>query len=120
GYRTKGVVERWCYPWTLDVDVDFNSSVFNSKFLRFEYRNFLDQIGSVPGMAAHIKSSLGPVALVLEWNAAIDNASFTDDLGQPVDIRPEAWQIQVAYQFDWNPSVEIIGKQGTYVAVGYS
>ena len=24
------------------------------------------------------------------------------------------------YQFDWNPSVEVIGAQGTYLAMGYS
>ncbi len=119
GYFTKGNVGP-CFPWTLDCGVDVNSSVFDSNFLQFEYRGFLDQIGFVPGMAAHIKSNLGPTSLVLEWNGAISNARFIDDVGTPIDIRPQAWQIQWAYQFDWNPSVESIGAQGTYFVIGYS
>ena len=43
-----------------------------------------------------------------------------DDAGTPISMQPEAWQIQVAYQFDWNPYVEVIGAQGTYVVFGYS
>jgi hypothetical protein len=120
GYRTKGNFGNRCLPWTLDCDVDVNSSVFDSNFLQFEYRHFLDQIGFVPGMAAHIKSSVGPVGIVLEWNGAISQARFTDDAGNPVAITPTAWQVAVNYQFDWNPSVESIGAQGTYLAMGYS
>ena len=37
-----------------------------------------------------------------------------------VDIRPEAWQISLAYQFDWKPWVEAVGAQGTYFTVSYS
>jgi hypothetical protein len=120
GYRTKGMFSRQRIPWSIDFDVDYNSSVFDSLFLEFEYRHFLDQIGYVPGMAAHVKSSLGPIALVLEWNGAINDATFTDDLGQAFNIRPGAWQVNFAYQFDWNPSVEFIGAQGTYFVMGYS
>ena len=43
-----------------------------------------------------------------------------DDVGTPILITPEAWQVQWAYQFDWNPSVEVIGAQGTYFVMGYS
>jgi len=90
------------------------------QILQFEYRGFLDQIGFVPGMAAHVKSNFGPVALVVEWNGAITDAEFVDDLGTPFSIRPEAWQVALGYQFDWNPAVEIIGAQGTYFTIGYS
>ena len=100
--------------------MDVNSSVFDSNFLQFEYRHFLDQIGFVPGMAAHMRSSFGPYGLILEWNGAISNANFIDDAGNPISIRPSAWQIAVNYQFDWNPTVEVIGAQGTYLAFGYS
>ena len=120
GYFTRGVVGRSAIPWTLDCDVDVNSSVFDSDFLQFEYRHFLDQIGYVPGMAAHVKSNIGPVGLVVEWNGAINDADFIDDALDPVSIRPEAWQISLAYQFDWNREVEVIGMQGTYFVVGYS
>jgi hypothetical protein len=120
GYRTRGTFLRSGIPWTLDADVDINSSVFDSDFLQFEYRHFLEQIGFVPGMAAHVKSNLGPFGLVLEWNGAITQAEFIDDAGNPVNIQPEAWQVSVAYQFDWNPTVEFIGAQGTYFVVGYS
>ena len=119
GYFTKGSIGP-NFPWTLDCDVDVTSSVFDSDFLQFEYRPFLDQIGFVPGMAAHIKSNLGPTAVILEWNGAIANAEFIDDVGTPVDIRPQAWQVQFLYQFDWNPYVEVIGAQGTYFVIGYS
>jgi hypothetical protein len=120
GYRTKGMFSRRRIPWSIDIDGDVNSSVFDSDFLAFEYRGFLDQIGYVPGMAAHVKSNLGPTALVLEWNGAIDKARFSDDLGRAFSIRPGGWQVQLAYQFDFNPSVEAIGAQGTYVVIGYS
>jgi len=120
GYRTKGLMTQRLIPWSIDLDVDVNSSVFDSNFLQFEYRSFLDQIGYVPGMAAHAKSTVGPYAFVIEWNGAIDQAEFIDDAGTPVAITPSAWQASVAYQFDWNPSVEFIGAQGTYVVFGYS
>jgi hypothetical protein len=119
GYKSRGVFPN-CMPWTVDVDVDFNTSVFQSRFLSLEYENFLPEIDTVPGMAAHIKSSIGPVALVLEWNGALRQATFTDDLGTPISIAPGAWQVALAYQFDWNPTVQMIGAQGTFVAVGYS
>lgn len=120
GYRTKGLVANTWVPWNLQAAVDANSSVFDSNFLQFEYRRFLDQIGFVPGMAAHVRTALGPIGLVLEWNGAVTDAEFVDDAGNPVSIAPQAWQVAVNYQFDWNPSVEVIGAQGTYLAVGYS
>ena len=79
-------------------------------FLQLEYRHFLDQIGFVPGMAAHMRSSFGPYGLILEWNGAISDANFTDDAGNLVSIRPSAWQVSLNYQFDWNPTVEVIGR----------
>jgi hypothetical protein len=120
GYRAKGIYPISPVPWSLQANVDVNSSVFDSNFLQHEYRHFLDQIGFVPGMAAHVRTSMGPVGLVLEWNGAIHSADFTDDAGNPVSITPQAWQVAINYQFDWNPSVENIGAQGTYLAVGYS
>jgi hypothetical protein len=134
GFRTKGDCGRpydrygtgrgrwldFACPWTFDVDVDYNNSVFDSRFLGFEYHKYLGQIGFVPGMAASIKSSLGPVSLVGEWNGAIDDATFFDDTDRFVRIRPRAAQLSLGYQFDWNPWVETIGAQGTYLAVGYS
>lgn len=128
GFRTKGncgrpyeeLVGSFLCPWSIDLDIDYNSSVFNSRFLGFEYESFLDQIGHVPGMAAHFKASLGPVALVGEWNGATSQATFFDDLDNFVSIRPAAWQVSLGYQFDWNPWVDVIGAQGTYLALGYS
>ncbi len=133
GFRTKGdcgrpydqlgAEGRWwevfC-PWSIDVDVDYTNSVFDSRFLEFEYQRFLGQIGFVPGMAASVKSTLGPVSLVGEWNGAIDDAKFIDEAPRLVSMRPSAWQISLGYQFDWNPWVEEIGAQGTYLAFGYS
>jgi hypothetical protein len=120
GYQTRGVFPRSDIPWTIDVDVDVNSSVFDSNFLQFEYRHFLEQIGFVPGMASHVKSNLGPFGLVAEWNGALTDAEFVDDAGELISIQPGAWQVTLAYQFDWNPAVEMIGAQGTYFVVGYS
>jgi hypothetical protein len=120
GYKRRGVVGPYGTPWTIDCDVDVTSSVFDSDFLQFEYRSFLDQIGFVPGMAAHAKTSYGPVGFIVEWNGAISDADFIDDTGNPISIQPGAWQVSVAYQFDWNPYVEVIGAQGTYVTAGYS
>jgi len=120
GYRNKGTLPNSVIPWSVMANVDVNSSVFDSNFLQFEYRHFLDQIGFVPGMAAHVRSSVGPYGVVVEWNGAISDAKFTDDAGNPINIRPRAWQIAFNYQFDWNPTVEVIGTQGTYLAMGYS
>jgi hypothetical protein len=142
GFRAKGNcgrsydqlrVAKFC-PWSVDFDVDYNSSVFDSRFLETEYRGFLDQIGFVPGLAASVKSTFGPMSLVVEWNSAIKRAKFLDDLGtigptpdvpvlprtHGVGIKPAAWQVSLGYQFDWNPWVESIGAQGTFVAIGYS
>jgi hypothetical protein len=107
-------------PWSLDVDVELNRSVFDSDTLGFDYRSFLGQIGFVPGMAASLKTSLGPVSLIGEWNGALDEATFVDDVGTLIRMRPRAWQVSLGYQFDWNPSVEAIGAQGTYLAISYS
>jgi hypothetical protein len=128
GFHTKGHCGRpydqlrgsaFC-PWSIDVDVDFNNSLFDSRFLAREYRGFLNQIGFVPGLAGSVKATLGPLALVGEWNGAIGQATFTDDLGTSINIKPSAWEISLGYQFDWNPWVEAIGAQGTYLAIGYS
>ncbi len=128
GYRTKGncgraydeLRESWLCPWTMDVDVDYNSSIFDSRFLEAEYRHFLPRIGRIPGMAASVKSTLGPFSLVGEWNGALKAARFTDDLSKPINIKPTAWQISLGYQLDWNPWVESIGAQGSFLALGYS
>jgi hypothetical protein len=107
-------------PWSLDFNVDYNTSVFDSAFLETEYRRFLDTIGPVRGMASTLKMSLGPWLVVGEWNGATEHAVFEDDAGTIKRIRPSAWQLALGYQFDWNPWVETIGGQGTYVALGYS
>jgi hypothetical protein len=148
GYRTRGTCRnyseadpddalRWLHvlcPWTLDLGVEFNRSVFESDFLGLSYRAFLGPvtdptdfrlgltpIGFVPGMAASVRSSLGPVSLVAEWNGAIESARFQEhSLREEVSIRPSAWQVSLAYQFGWSPSVEAIGTQGTYLTASYS
>ncbi|MBT8339607.1 MAG: hypothetical protein HKP58_13940 [Desulfatitalea sp.] len=128
GYRTKGTCGRpygqrmgtlFC-PWSFAINVDYISSVFDSRFLEVEYRDFLDRIGFVPGMAASVRTALGPVSLIGEWNGATDAVGISDDLGTPVNITPSAWQITLGYQFDWNPWVERIGDQGNYLAISYS
>ncbi|MEO6269849.1 MAG: hypothetical protein ABIP08_06060 [Lautropia sp.] len=128
GYRTRGhcgrpyseLADSWVCPWSLDVSVDFNSSVFDSNFLQRGYAPFLNQIGYVPAIAANLKASVGPVSLVAEYNTALRPATFVDDLGTAVTMLPAAWQAALGYQFDWNPWVEKIGDQGTFVAIGYS
>ena len=128
GYRTKGrcglryeqLLGIQLCPWGVDVSVDYTSSVFDSRFLGAEYQGFLDQIGLVRGMAASVKSTIGPVSLVAEWNGAIERATFLDDAGNSISMKPAAWQISLGYQFDWHPWVEELGAQGTYVALGYS
>ena len=107
-------------PWTLDVDLSWNSSVYDSQFLENGYVSFLNEIGLVPGATASLKSSLGPVAIVAEWNGALQRAMFVDDANRRISLKPSAWQVSLGYQFDWNPWVETIGDQGTYVSIGYS
>lgn len=107
-------------PWKIDVDVDYNHSVFDSNLLGFEYQRWLDQIGIVPGLAASLKANLGPVSLVAEYNGALEHATFNDDIRRRIKIKPSAWQVSLGYQFDWNPWVDAIGAQGTYLAVSYS
>jgi hypothetical protein len=102
------------------VNLDYNSSVFDSLFLQSEYLSFLNQIGTVPGLAATAKLNFGPFLLVAEWNSAIEAAKFADGLGRRIKITPSAWQVALGYQFGWNPWVEAIGNQGDYVAIGYS
>jgi hypothetical protein len=104
----------------LDANLDYNSSIFDSRFLETEYRSFVSQFDRVRGMAGNVKLSLGPMSLVTEWNGATKSAVFRDDAGKRVSIRPAAWQISMGYQFDWNPWIESIGAQGTFLAVGYS
>ena len=125
GYRTKGTCRpylggeeppddvSWLHvfcPWTLDAGVEWNRSVFDSDFLSLQYRSFIagdpltgrEPIGFVPGMAASVKTSFGPVALVGEWNGAIQSADFVDD--DPISLtprrqerRPRAWQVALGY-----------------------
>ena len=128
GYRTSGHCGRqysklqgsFVCPWTLDFHVDYNSSIYSSNFLRFGYQKFLDQIGHDPGVAASLKLSAGPFALIAEINEALKRSSFVDDSGRTIRIRPAAWQVSLGYQFDWNPWVDAIGEQGTFIAIGYS
>ncbi len=128
GYQARGtcgksyseLTESYLCPWALDVSFDYIGSVFDSKFLQDGYRTFIPRIGKAPGIAASMKFSFGPFLLVGEWNSAIKPARFTDDASHRVSITPSAWQIALAYQFDWNPWLETIGSRGDYIAVGYS
>jgi hypothetical protein len=148
GYRTRGMCRpylggeqrpedlSWLHvacPWTLDLGVEWTRSVFDSDFLATDYRVFVagnrdfgrDPIGFVPGMATSLKTTLGPVSLVGEWNGALQSADFVDDdpisfIPRRQERRPRAWQVSLGYQFDWNPSVESIGAQGTYLSASYS
>jgi hypothetical protein len=128
GFRTKGhcgvpyeeLTSSLVCPWTFDFHVDYSTSVFESKFLHSSYRPFLIQIGSIPGMAASIKTSFGPFAVVGELNTAIESARFVDGLGIARDITPMTWQASLAYQFNWNPWVREIGAQGDFISVAYS
>jgi hypothetical protein len=114
GFQARG------YGWSFDADVDFTSSVFDSRFLDFEYRGFLDQITYISGMAAHIKATRGPLAVIAEWNGAMQQARFVDDAGNDISMAPSAWQVSLTYQFDWNSTISELGSQGTYLAVSYS
>lgn len=128
GYRTEGHCGRpyealrdsLVCPWAFDFHVDYNPSLFDSAFLENGYRAFLGQIGMVPGVSATTKINFGPFALVGEVNTAIRRASFVDGLGNTMRIAPMAWQVSLGYQFDWNPWLDAVGGQGTFVAVGYS
>lgn len=128
GYQAKGHCGRryeeltgiGVCPWSASVDLGYNSSVFSSRFLETEYAAFLGQIGRVPGVSASVKASLGPFAVVGEWNGAMRRAQFNDDAAVPQSIKPRAWQVSLGYQFDWNPWVQEIGAQGSYVSLGYS
>jgi hypothetical protein len=107
-------------PWTLDFHVDYSTNVFESIFLHSSYLPFLTQIGSIPGIAATLKTSFGPFAFIGEVNKAIEEATFIDALGIPRNITPMTWQAAIAYQFDWNPWVREIGAQGDFISVAYS
>ena len=128
GYRLGGhcgrpyseLTSSYVCPWSVDFNVDYSSSVFDSRFLQSEYVPFINQIGTVPGMAASAKMTLGRFLLVGEWNGAMRAARFIDGTGRPVRMMPSAWQAALGYQFDWNPWMDAIGSQGTFVGVGYS
>lgn len=120
GQRYEDMPSIGLCPWGLQLELGYNSSVFGSRFLEAEYGDFIDQIGRVPGVAASIKSNLGPFSVVGEWNGASHRARFTDGAARRIIIKPRAWQFSLGYQFDWNPWVQEIGAQGTYIALGYS
>ena len=120
GQRFEDLPRHGLCPWAVNLDIAYNSSVFNSRFLQAEYASVLGRIGRVAGMSASLKASLGPMALVGEWNGALRSAAFTDDLGRNVSLRPAAWQLSLGYQFDWNPWVQEIGAQGSYLVLGLS
>lgn len=128
GFRARGhcglpydqLADSLICPWTVDFHVDYNTSVFESRFLRTSYLPFLNQIGRIPGVAASLKTSLGPFALVGEVNAAVQGAQFIDGLGIARNMMPMTWQASLAYQFDWNPWVTEIGAQGDFISLGYS
>jgi hypothetical protein len=128
GYRTRGNCGRpydelttsLVCPWTFDFHVDYDTSVFESRFLHSSYLPFLSQIGTIPGMAASVKASFGPFAFVGEVNAALKQAKFFDGLGIARSMTPITWQASIAYQFDWNPWITEIGAQGDFISLGYS
>jgi hypothetical protein len=128
GYRARGhcgrpyseLTESLICPWAFDASVDFASSIFASNFLRQSYAPFLNQIGNIPALAANLRGSFGPFSLIAEYNTALTSAGFTDGLGNSKTMLPSAWQVSLGYQFGWNPWVEKIGDQGTFVSVGYS
>ena len=128
GYRANGNCGRnydqlrggGLCPWTLDLNLDYNSSVFDSRFLETEYRSFVSQFDRVPGVGLNAKMTLGAASIVAEWNGATKTAAFRDDAGRAVRIRPASWQLSLGYQLNWNPWIESIGGQGTFLALGYS
>ena len=128
GFRTRGncgvpydqLTNSLICPWTFDFHVDYDTSVFESRFLHASYLPFLSQIGQIPGVAASVKASFGPFAFVGEVNAALQQARFLDGLGTARSMTPMAWQASIAYQFDWNPWITEIGAQGDFISLGYS
>jgi hypothetical protein len=128
GYRTKGhcgrgyseLASSFVCPWSLDVNVDYDSSIFDSTFLQSEYQPFLQKIGTVSGLASTLKVTFGPWSLVGERDGATTAARFVDEAGTKRNIQPAAWQVAIGYQFDWNPWVEAIGEQGDYISIAYS
>lgn len=128
GYQTHGNCGRYfedltgagLCPWKAAVGLGYNSSIFNSRFLETQYAAFIDEIGRVPGVSATLKARLGRFALVGEWNSAARPARFSDDAGTHYAIKPQAWQVSLGYQFGWNPWIQDIGTQGTYMALGFS
>ena len=58
--------------------------------------------------------------IVVPFGVAVNAARFFDGRGNPVSITPTAWQVSLAYQFDWNPWVEGIGLFGNYITISYS
>jgi hypothetical protein len=128
GFRTRGncgvpydqLTDSLICPWTFDFHVDYDTSVFESRFLHSAYLPFLSEIGRVPGMAASVKASFGPFAFVGEVNAALRDARFLDGLGIARSMMPMTWQASIAYQFDWNPWIQEIGAQGDFISLGYS
>ena len=128
GFRTRGncgvpydqLTNSLICPWTFDFHVDYDTSVFESRFLHSAYLPFLSQIGQIPGVAASVKASFGPFAFVGEVNAALQQARFLDGLGIARSMTPMTWQASIAYQFDWNPWITEIGAQGDFISLGYS
>src|ERR1700716_2575025 len=128
GFRTRGncgvpydqLTDSLICPWTFDFHVDYDTSVFESRFLHAAYLPFLSQIGRIPGVAASVKASFGPFAFVGEVNAALREARFLDGLGIARSMTPMTWQASIAYQFDWNPWIQEIGAQGDFISLGYS
>lgn len=128
GYRTRGncgvpyseLTNSLICPWSLDLSVDFATSIFASNFLSRNYAPFLSQIGNVPALAVNLRGSFGPFGLIAEYNTALRSAGFTNGLGASASMLPSAWQVSLGYQLGWNPWVEKIGDQGTFLAVGYS
>ena len=97
------------------MDVDFIRNVFESLGLREVFPGALEA-QYAPGLAAHIKTHYEGVSLVAEWNAAMSYTQFTQEQVD-YDIRPSAWQLQLAYQFDYYAEMEELGAEGSYIAV---
>lgn len=105
GYRTEND------HWSLDLDLDFISSVFDSDGLIEE---FPEPIGDrySPGIAGHVKARMNKFSLVAEYNGALDETRITQD-DETISIAPKAWQIQLGYETE-GPD------KGMYVAADYS
>lgn len=131
GYRATGhcgrpyseLKDSLICPWSFDISADFTSNVYASTFLSSldqGYGTFMNQIGRVAGIAANLKGSFGPFSLIGEYNTTFSRSTVVDGLGNQLSFQPAAWQGSLGYQFGWNPWVERIGDQGTFVAIGYS